>query len=402
MNHLKTNVRKLESNIWKLYLYMILYSLCFYIPIITLFYQSNGLSLTHIMIIQSVASAIFILFEVPSGYFADVHGRKTCLALTGILAASAMLIFAVSTNFYSFLCANILWAFAGVFISGADSAFLFDTLKDLKKESLYSRIWGSTVFYYSIGASFAAIVGSVLGKINYRYPFYAMIPFMLLLIPLSLSLHEPEKHKTIFTKNYLADLVSVLKISIVQNKKLRWLILYSVILLGFIPIAYQLYQPYFTLSGLNVAYFGMVFAGFNAIAALSAKYSYVLEKRLGQNYSLLLLFLLTGASFLFMSHFVSFLSFIFAFFFQFVKGFSSVVISDYVHRLTDSSMRATVLSIKSLMEKTFYAAAAPLIGWIADIYSLQQALTFSGVIVLILGLIITALFWRDKTFVAGS
>jgi len=173
-----------------------------------LFYQANGLSLTQIMIIQSIASILFVLLEVPSGYFADVFGRKKALMLTGIFATVAMFIFAISTNFYHFLFATILWATAGVFISGADKAFIYDTLKDLKRESDYKKIWGNIIFYYSIGVSFASIIGGLLGKLNFRYTFYAMIPFILLLIPLSLSLKEPRRHKIIYTKNCLFYLLT--------------------------------------------------------------------------------------------------------------------------------------------------------------------------------------------------
>jgi len=392
-----TNIEKLESNIWKLYLYMALYSLMFFTPIIVLFYQANGLSLTQIMIIQSIASILFVLLEVPSGYFADIFGRKKALMLTGIFAAIAMLIFALGANFYHFLFAAILWATAGIFISGADSAFIYDTLKDLKKENQYKKIWGNVVFCYSIGVSLASIIGGLLGKLNFRYPFYAMIPFMLLLIPLSLSFKEPQRHKPIYTKNYIFDLLKIIKSSVLKNKKLRWLLAYSAIIVGFINVAYFLYQPYFKLSGLNIVYFGIIFAGFNVVVAISAKYSHLLEEKIGQKYSLILLFILTGVSFLLMSNFIYLFSFAFALLIQLVKGFSSVVVSDYVHQLTDSRIRATVLSVKSLIEKMFFAAITPFIGWVVDVYSLEQALTLSGIIVLFFGAISLALFWKNKS-----
>ena len=393
---MKNNKAKLKSNIWKIYLYMALYSLMFFTPIIVLFYQENGLSLTQIMVIQSIFSILFVLLEVPSGYFADVAGRKKALMITGISAAIAMLVFAIGTTFYHFLLASTLWAIAGIFISGADSAFVYDTLKELNKENQYKKVWGNIVFYYSIGIAVASIIGGLLGSLDYRYPFYAMIPFMLLLIPLSLSLKEPKRDKLIFKKNYLVGLLKIIKSSILKNKKLRWLLVYSAVLISFIQVAYFFYQPYFELSGLNIVYFGVVFAGFSIVAALSAKYSHVLEEKIGKKYSLILLFILVSICYFLMSNFIYLFSFVFAFLIQFVKGFSSVVISDYVNQLTESSIRATVLSVKSLIEKMFYAVIAPFVGWFADIYSLQQALNLSGIIILLFGIIISILFWKDK------
>lgn len=377
--------KNLESNIWKFYLYEILYSLMFFTPIIVLFYQNNGLSLTQIMIIQSINSIAWILMEIPSGYFADTVGRKQSLIITGIFATLAMLTFGLGYNFYHFLLASLFWALAGVFISGADSAFIYDTLKCLHKENLYKKVWGNTVFCYSIGVSVASIIGGLLGGMNFRYPFFAMLPFYLFLIPLAFSFHEPTRNKTLSNKNHFYNLLQAIKMSIFQNKKLRRLILYAAVIATAIDLAYYLYQPYFKLSGLDIVYFGLVFAAFNLIQALSAKFSHSIEKKLGQNFSLILLFILTGMCYILMGNIIFIFSFIFAFLFQFVSGFSAVVISDYIHKETQSNIRATVLSVKSLIAGIFYALAAPIVGWLVDAYTLSQALTIIGIIVLVTG-----------------
>jgi MFS family permease len=393
----KSEGEKLENNIWKLHLYIGLYSFIFFTPIIVLFFQENGLSFTQIMVIQAISSIIFIGLEVPSGYFADVYGRKTALMITGISAAIAMLVFATGSNFSHFLFATILWATAGVFISGADSALMYDTLKDIKKEKDYKKIWGQNSFYYYAGGSVAYIIGGILGKMDYRYSFYAIIPFMLCLVPLALSFTEPKRHRPVVEKNHFYHLLNGIKQSVLKNKKLRWLLAYAAVIGSFIQIAYFFYQPYFQLSGLDVAYFGLVFAGFNIIVAISAKYSHTLEEKMGQKYSLILLFILTAVSFLLMSHFMYLLSFVFALLIQFVKGFSNVVVSDYVHQLTASDIRATVLSVKNLVEKTLFAVLSPFMGWVVDIYSLGQALLLSGILVLVFGSISLVVFWKYKT-----
>ena len=41
-------------------------------PIITIFYTEHGLSLHEVFLIQAIFSIAVVLFEVPSGYFADV------------------------------------------------------------------------------------------------------------------------------------------------------------------------------------------------------------------------------------------------------------------------------------------------------------------------------------------
>jgi len=337
------------------------------------------------MTIQSINSVVWIAMEIPTGYFADVIGRKQSLVLTGIFATLSMLIFGLGVNFYHFLFASLFWALAGVFISGADSAFIYDTMKDLNKESLYKKVWGNIFFCYSIGISVASIVGGWLGGINFRYTFYTMLPFYLLLIPLALSFHEPKRNKIRTKKNHFHHLLQSIKISTFQNKRIRRLILYSALIVSAIDISYYLYQPYFKLSGIDIVYFGFIFAAFNIIRALSAKYSHIIEKKLGQNFSLVLLFILTSACYVLMGKFIFIFSFIFVFLFQFVSGFSTIVISDYIHKETNSNIRATVLSVVSLVERVFYAILAPIIGWLVDIYTLAQAFIIIGIIVSVVG-----------------
>ena len=87
-------------------------------------------------------------------------------------------------------------------------------------------------------------------------------------------------------------------------------------------------------------------------------------------------------------------SFVIIFIFQFVSGFSSVVISDYIHKETESGVRATVLSVKSFIDHIFYALLAPIIGWLVDLYTLPQALIIVGIIVFVTGFIFVLPFLK--------
>ncbi|MDO8512807.1 MAG: MFS transporter [bacterium] len=379
--------KKLENNIWKFYLYEILYSMMFYTPIIVLFYQNNGLKLTQIMILQSISSVVWIFAEIPTGHFADVIGRKKSLLMTGIFATLAMTLYAFGNNFYYFLFAVLSWALAGAFISGADSAFMYDNLKALGREHSYKKIWGNAIFFYSAGVAVASIVGGLLGGLNLRYPFFAMIPFYLLLVLVSLSFYEPKLNRNLTPKNSIFNSMGLIKEAIFHNKEIRWLICYSAVITSATGVAYWLYQPYFELSGLKIVYFGLVFAAFNLISAVSAKYSHVIEEKLGRKASLVSLFVLTSLCYLLMGKIVFIFGFVIAFIMQFVDGFSSVVISDYIHKETDSSVRATTFSVKGFIEHIFYALMAPLVGWVVDVYTLPQALIVMGVIVGVVGFI---------------
>jgi len=294
------------------------------------------------------------------------------------------------------LIAEILLAFALSLISGADSAMLYDTLKDLKKENLYKKIWGNILSYGFVSAAFACVVGGFVGEVNLRWTIYLAIPFMAMLIPLAFSLREPKRHKLIFKKGYIVDILRIVKTVVLSNKKIKWLVIYSGVLLGFNHAGLWLYQPYFQISGLDIVYFGIVFAFFNIVAAISSKYAHKIENAIGQKSSLVSLVLITGISYLFMGNFIYVFSFSFVFLHQFVRGFSTPVIEDYINKLTGSETRATILSIQNMSRRLFYVAIVPIIGWIADVYSLLQALTILGITTLVIGIFVILMLRKVK------
>ena len=97
-----------HPNIWKLF--VIKGSLWFMVimPIIVLFFQDNGLNLFQIFTLQASYSLSLSLMEIPSGYAADIIGRKKTLILGCILAFIGFSLFSISYDFWWFLVAEIL------------------------------------------------------------------------------------------------------------------------------------------------------------------------------------------------------------------------------------------------------------------------------------------------------
>jgi MFS family permease len=337
-----------------------------------------------------------VVLNIPTGYFSDLFGRKKSLILAGSFLTLGTFIYSLGHNFNQFLVAEILYGMGISLIAGTDSALVYDTLKDLKQEELYKKIIGNALFYGLIAISVASIIGGFIGKINLRWTFYAMLPFTILLVPLSISMHEPKRYKIIFKKEQIYKLLEAIKFIFIKNKKVRWLIVYSGIIVGFNQTALWLYQPYFKLSGLDIAYFGFVFAAFNIVAAISSKYAHKLEEKLGQKYSLIMLVFLLSISYILMSNFVYLFSFSFAFLQQFIRGFYRPVITDYINKITHSNIRATVLSAQDLIGRLFYAVIIPFVGWFADIYSLLQTLTIVGITTIVVGTTILLILHKDR------
>ena len=119
---------QLKHNILKMYLLKAVLWFMVAMPIIVLFFQEHGLSLTQVMPLQAIYSFSVALFEVPSGYIADLFGRKKTIVISTIFAFIGYLVFSFYGGFYAFAIAQILVGISGSLMSGSDSALLYDTL----------------------------------------------------------------------------------------------------------------------------------------------------------------------------------------------------------------------------------------------------------------------------------
>ena len=78
--------------------------------------------------------------------------------------------------------------------------------------------------------------------------------------------------------------------------------------------------------------------------------------------------------------------------FYLVRGYATPVLKDYINRVTQSNIRATVLSVRNFIIRLLFAVTGPLLGWAKDVYSLPQALTMAGSIFLGFSLLTALLF----------
>ncbi len=369
------------SNIWKLYIIKIARAAMFMMPIITLFFQERGLSMTEIMLLQSIFSVAVVVLEIPSGYLADLFERKTSIILAIIFAAMGDFIYAFAYGFWSMLLAELVLALASAFMSGADSALLYDSLKIAGKESEHKK-YASRIFSMSrVSEALAAVSGAALAAAWSMASTFFLSAFLIILtLPLALSIKEPPRDKISMHSNHLKELIAIIKFAIHSNKRIKWLIIYGSALSASTLVAVWMLQPYFKLLQIPVAYFGILWAALNLSGAFFALFAPVLEEKLGLRKTLLLLAGLPTIAHMVLANFNSLWVLVCAFFYFGSYGLSIPILQDYVNREIDSSKRASVLSVYSLFSRFAFVLLSPLVGYFADIYDLQTAFLASAII----------------------
>ena len=374
-----------QRNIYMLYLIKISKWFMLTMPIIVLFFREHGLSMKDVMVLQAIYSISVVVMEIPSGYLADVWGRKKTLLLGSVLGTSGFVIYSFSFDFYGFLFAQLSLGAAQSFIGGCDSAMLYDSLKSGGRENLYLKYEGRVLSIGNFAETIAAVVGGLLAEISLRTPFYWQIGVAFLAVPAAIMLVEPIRQKNMF-EGGVKHILGIVKYSVITNKLLRNNILLSGIIGCATLTMAWLIQPYLEQTLRFSEYqIGITWAALNLTVGLTTLIAHRIEKRFNQKtiigfivISIALCYVITG-----LGESLSVIPVLF--FFYFTRGIATPVLKDYINRMCDENMRATVLSIRNFFIRILFAVFGPFIGWYADLYTINYAMILSGIIFLILG-----------------
>ena len=137
----------IKSNLWKIYLYKFLSDFYLVIPILIPYYKDNNLNSTQVFTVQAAYALSILMLEIPSGYLADVIGRKRTLILGAVFLPAGLCIYAFTGTFYLFVLAEFVIAISNSMRSGCDSAIIYDTLIQMKQESEYKKFEGKSIFF---------------------------------------------------------------------------------------------------------------------------------------------------------------------------------------------------------------------------------------------------------------
>ena len=355
----------LKHNIIKLYLLKALKWFMIVMPIIVLFFESKGLSLTQIMILQGTYSLFVALFEIPSGFFADIYGRKNSILIGSIFLFLGYVIFSFFSGFNEFLFAEILLGIGGSLISGADSAILYDTLLEIKEDNEYTKIEGKTYAIGNFSEGIAGILGGFLAMTSINLPVYIQTIVMFLSIPVAMTLVEPKSSYKL-AKSF-NSVITVVKDTFINNRKLRWYIIYSSSMgIATLSIAWFV-QPFLMEIETPILYYGIIWAFLNFTAGITSYYSHLFN-----NDNLLIYTSLTMIiSLILLGLYVSYFGLIFIIIIYLLRGVITPNLRNLININSTSERRATVLSLRSFVIRLSFAIIAPILGYITDLYDIS-------------------------------
>ncbi len=380
-----------HPNIIRLYLIKTAKWFMLYMPIVVPFYESNGLSMKDIMVLQALYSIAIVVLEIPSGYLADVIGRRKTLILGAVFGTIGFATYSLSHGFIGFLLAEVILGIGQSCISGADSAMLYDSLLERGEEKKYSLFEGRITGLGNIAEAVAGILGGVLAGITLRVPYFAQTFVAFIALPAAITLVEPSRKVPLIKAGFM-EIVRIARFALFENRPLRRNILFSSIT-GTATLTMAWFaQPFFEYSRIEIAWFGVLWTSLNLTVAITSYTAHRIETRLGQRYSIWIIALLIPLCYLALGRFHLPTGLVVLYLFYLVRGFATPVLKDYINRVTASHIRATVLSVRNFVIRLLFALTGPLLGWMKDVYSLPQALTLAGGIFMVMSIITAILF----------
>ncbi len=376
--------RTYAGNIPKLYAIKIAKWFMLTMPIIVLFYQENGLSMQDVLTLKGIYSVAVVVLEIPSGYLADVWGRKKSLILGAILGCLGFVVYSFSYGFTGFLAAELILGIGSSFISGSDSAMLYDSLLKMNREKEYLKQESRVMSVGNFAEAIAGIAGGSLALISLRTPFVLQSFIAFIAIPAAFLLLDPNQDSQ-KSKAGFKHILTIVKFSLWDSAKLRWnIVLSSVIGCATLTLAWFI-QPYLKDLDMEVSTIGVIWTLLNLTVGFVALLAHRVEGYLGKIGTSAFIVIGISSGFIFSGWFHSLIGVGVFFFFYFVRGIATPVLKDYINRITESDMRATVLSVRNFIIRICFAVIGPFLGWYTDHYSISSALMLAGSIFLVLG-----------------
>lgn len=328
------------------------------IPVITLVYFGKGVSLADFFLIQGVFRIAAFLFEIPSGYLADVFSRKKIMVLATFLQFLGMFLLIWAQGFWAVVVCESLMGMASALLSGTGEAYVYDLLKRDSKENQYVKENGSIKSFAQLGMFISMIVGGVLLTMGESVLLCveALVVFFGFLLMLLLPEIKEIRRKVVPEASPLKDCLGIVKMS-VKHPEIKWLMLFPAIYSTFTIVLLWLFQPMMELALVPVALFGVFFAINQGSRVLFSKFAHRILNMLGTRK---LLWVCIGALVLGFSAVLLAINsngFVMPLVYAIcgiaaiapaVQTMCVLVFNDYIHTRIQSNERGTVLSLSAM------------------------------------------------------
>ncbi|MGO5473641.1 MFS transporter [Streptococcus hyointestinalis] len=395
---------KISSEL-KYYLYIIFTNLRFTRIINVIFIvQFLGLSLVQFAFFQSIFLFSQLISEVPSGILGDRFSKKK-IVIVGLVLLSITPLLTFSSNlvtdeyvYYIILCSFVLEGVGNAFLSGADDALFFESLRSEGKEESYGKIRGKLQLISALTLGLATFVGGGLYGITRYLPYIIQSLTLLGSMIIIISIPENQKYtRDDFNQNEgskFKDLLSVFH-RMLQSSRILFMFVFTTVIVSTINVVFALLPDYFSRIGFSTSFNGAIFMAYSIIGGIVATQAYKISKiRVSKLILLISLILMVSIVFQiipFNSTFI--LSFLLLYI---IIDILDPIIMEMLHLWVDDNFRATVISGLSFSISLVTMLINPVIGMGIQLFNLKMTVLMISLFIVVMILISYVLIEKTK------
>lgn len=360
--------------------------------------QQYGLNLTQVALVDVAFWLAAAFGEVPTGVIADAFSRKASLAVGAALMGLSILGWTFAPTVLLITLSYVFLAIGATFLSGAEDALFYESVRITGRTDEYTRLAGRASAITLGAVALGNLASGLLATVNLRLPFFIASLSLLLALGIVLTFKEPRAEEQEGGQSQ-QGYGEILRQSLALMRA-RPTLSYPIIYLSLVPIAAVLMetvflQPQAVLMGVPLAGIGVIVMAVQFTNIAGSTWAHRLKAGFGEGYVLY-----TAPVFIILSLILlAALQIVPALLFIGVIGFTTAVVRPLVlSRIQDevpNDIRATILSMQSLLYTLFVAVVELTVGFIADQAGLPVAyLGLAGG----LSLVILFLFWKSRAY----
>ena len=373
------------------------------VPVFVPLLQGYGLSMSQVMQTQALFALTIALCEVPSGYIADIWGRRNAILVGSACNALGVFSLLWADSFIDFLIYEFILGVGFSLVSGADLALLYDTEVYLRERGIRggpgaSKSLSRLISVEAAASGVAGIAASLLllwsmDGVVIVQAFTGFAPFLLalLLIEAPRPIAEKELNGHSDNARRIVDLL-------LFGKPVVFWTAFAITVFGLLAVyVFWIYQKYWELQGVPLEYFGYIWAAFALTVSLSARFSDALEQRLGYRQVMVLIAILALTGLLGMALGTGWPGVIFGLTIQISRGLSMSLFYEALNQRVPGEFRATVNSLVSLGVRSTFIVTGPLLGIALDTQGMQATLIgLLAIFTPLMGLVLVPLVVRIR------
>lgn len=386
----------LKKNIYLLYSAQILNGLRFIAPVWVLFFL-HYISFTQLALLESIGLFVSVGLELPTGVLADLVGRKNTIIFGYIISGIGSIIIGFGHSFIFFLIGYIVTNFGSSFVSGADTALLFDTLKEHDVVDDYAKYSGKIVFIFRFAIIVAMVVGQYLYAVFIGLPYVAMGLAAIAAGLIYIFVREPTREKQKITLSLYVGRTKEGFKEAFRNNATTKLSLYFISIASIeLMLLWFYYAPYLSWLGYTPKNIGWIYAGVATTRMIASLYSRKIEKVLGARNLLLSLPVLLGLTLLFgfIRNIYIGTALLFIHYSFFTLRYT--VLDKYTNLRFDSTYRASAISSLNMFVSLIYAVIILVFSNIITLNNVGVILSIFGAVLLVISLPIGYFFTKAK------